>query len=696
MSEHFEGLRSSAVFGALDYAPWPNSHNATQLAAAFRSATPALLFGLRLWVAVCLALYIAFWLQLDNAYWAGASAATVCQPSLGASLRKAWFRVIGTSVGGLATVLLTGCFTQDRFGFLLGLALWSAVCGLVATLLRNFASYAAALAGITAAIIASDELGAVGGANGDVFILAVTRASEICIGIICAGVVLAATDFGGARHRLAAQIVKISVEIAGGLTGTFLLVGPEQSKTRPVRRDLIQRVIALDPLIDEALGESSDLRPHSPELRAAVGGLLAALSGWQTAAVHLELLQAEFGRREAGIVLEGIQPEFCSNLSEGDAADRVLDPLTWDKDCASAVRALISLPADTPSLRLLADRTAEALIGIRRALNGLSLLVDPARSTPGSRSVWFSVPDLLPALVNVARIFVTIGAVELFWIATAWPSGARTLVFATIAVILFSPKADQAYSTTLSFMIGTGLAVLLAVIVKFAVLPGLSTFVGFSLAIGLVLVPAGMLMARRRSTMLMAMVVVFLALLAPANETSYDTQEFYNSALAIVAGIAGAALAFRLLPPLAPSLRIRRLSTLSLKDMRRLIRGPIPRTPHRWEGRIYDRLFAMPEQADSLQRAQLLAVLSVGTEAIRLRRATLRIDQELELGTALDAVARGDSIAAIERLGRLDRILAAVPSNNPGGRVRLRARGSILAMSEVLAQHALYFDSGAP
>jgi uncharacterized membrane protein YccC len=52
------------------------------------SAAPALLFGLRLWAAVCLALYIAFWLQLDNASWAGTSAAIVCQPSLGASLRK--------------------------------------------------------------------------------------------------------------------------------------------------------------------------------------------------------------------------------------------------------------------------------------------------------------------------------------------------------------------------------------------------------------------------------------------------------------------------------------------------------------------------------------------------------------------------------------------------------------------------------
>jgi uncharacterized membrane protein YccC len=185
---------------------WPDT---ARLARAARSAAPALLFGLRLWAAVCLALYIAFWLQLDNAYWAGTSAAIVCQPSLGASLRKGWFRVIGTVVGAVAIVVLTACVPQNRFGFLLGLALWGAGCGLLATLLRNFAAYSAALAGYTAVIIASDELGAVGGANNDVFMLAVARASEICIGIICAGVVLATTDFGGARRRLAAQLAAV-------------------------------------------------------------------------------------------------------------------------------------------------------------------------------------------------------------------------------------------------------------------------------------------------------------------------------------------------------------------------------------------------------------------------------------------------------------------------------------------------------
>ena len=72
------------------------------LARALKAAGPPVLFGLRLWASVCLALYVAFWLDLDHAYWAGTSAAIMCQPHLGASLRKGWFRVIGTVIGGVA------------------------------------------------------------------------------------------------------------------------------------------------------------------------------------------------------------------------------------------------------------------------------------------------------------------------------------------------------------------------------------------------------------------------------------------------------------------------------------------------------------------------------------------------------------------------------------------------------------------
>src|SRR5579862_1334290 len=100
--------------------------DARRVESALRAAGPPLLFGLRLWASVSLALYVAFWLQLDAPYWAGASAAVVCQPLLGASLRKGWFRMIGTLIGAAMSVVLVAAFPEDRVLFLAGLAIWGA------------------------------------------------------------------------------------------------------------------------------------------------------------------------------------------------------------------------------------------------------------------------------------------------------------------------------------------------------------------------------------------------------------------------------------------------------------------------------------------------------------------------------------------------------------------------------------------
>ena len=664
------------------------------IAGALRSAGPPLLFGVRLWASVCLALYIAFWLELDNAYWAGTSAAIVCQPSLGASLRKGWFRMIGTLVGAVAIVVLTACFPQDRAAFLVGLALWGAGCALVATILRNFAAYSAALAGYTAAIVAADELGATGGPNGQVFMLAVFRASEICVGIASAGVVLAGTDLGGAPRRLAALLAALSAEITGQFTGLLARAGPQLPETLPARRELIRRVIALDPVIDQAIGESSRLHYHSPVLQTAVNGLFAALAGWRTVAARLARLKDDRGRREADAVLRNIPQELRSAPEQGEPERWLADPVRLRRFCEAAARSLIALAAGTPSLRLLADQTAKGLAGISRALDGLALLVgDPARPIPPRGVLRLHVPDWLPSLVNAGRAFVTIGAVALFWIITEWPSGAFAITFAAIGVILLAPRADQAYAAAMSFMVGTALSAAFAAIIEFAVLPGWETFAAFSLAMGFVLVPAGAGMAQPWQTAAFtAMAANFVPLLAPANQMSYDTVQFYNQASAIVGGLGAAALSFRLLPPLSPAFRTRRLLALTLRDLRRLATGPVPRTPDDWEGRVYGRLAALPDQAESLQRARLVAALAVGIEIIQLRHIARRLDLGSDLDAALEALAQGDGETATARLARLDQLLAS----DPAGSVALRARGSILAISEALTQHASYFDAGAP
>jgi uncharacterized membrane protein YccC len=127
--------------------------------------------------------------------------------------------------------------------------------------------------------------------------------------------------------------------------------------------------------------------------------------------------------------------------------------------------------------------------------------------------------------------------------------------------------------------------------------------------------------------------VFFIPLLAPANQMTYDTQQFYNNTLAVFSGMGAVMLALVLLPPLSPAVRARRLLALTLRDLRRLAAGRTSSMAGDWEGRAYHRLATLPEQVEPLQLARIVAAVSVGTEIIRLRH----IARRLGLGADTDA-----------------------------------------------------------
>jgi len=637
---------------------------------ALLRGTSALLFGVRLWLAVCLALYVAFWLELDNAFWAGTSAALVCQPRLGASLRKAWFRMIGTVVGAAAIVLLTAAFPQDRLAFLVGLTLWVALSAFAATQLRNFAAYAAALAGYTAAIIAGDQLGATGGPDGNAFMLAVTRVAEIGIGIVSAGIVLAGTDLGAAPRRLAELLGKLAADIENGLMAALRPGPPSFLETQELRRDLIRRVTALDPAIDEAVGESWKLRQHWPVLQGAVDGLMVALAAWRTVSVRLASLGRDAALHETGRIMQRLS--------------------------VSPMRRLMETPAATPSARLLADQTARALAGLGQARNAIAKLAGDRsrRPLPGAALGW-PRPDPLPALVEAMRAFAAVGAMAVFWIVSEWPSGALAMTWTAIASALFAARPDEGYGLAVSFTLGNFLAAVGAAIVTFGVLPNVETFEGFALVLALYLVPVGTLMVQSwQSAMFAPMAGNFLPLLSPTNRMTYDIAQFYNSALAIIVGCGVAAIAFRLLPPLSPKLRIGRLMSSTLRDLRRLaIEHPLPWSRREWERRMQSRRSAMPDAAHPTERSQLGAALSVGLSIFRLRRLTPGLRLETELGVALQAFAHGSAAIAIACFERLDLRLAACGTCDAA--LALDARSQILVITDALNEYAAFFEIGS-
>jgi uncharacterized membrane protein YccC len=655
--------------------------------ALLKAASPDVAFGVRMAASVSLALFAAFWLELDNAFWAAASAAVVCQPNLGASLRKAWFRLIGTLVGAAMIVAISALFTQDRLGFLAALALWGAACALLTTLLRNFASYGAALAGYTAVIVARDTLGASGGGpDGHVFILALWRASEICTGIVCAAVVFALTDFGAARTRLADMVGSLIERIGSQFVRTLTTL----KDSRLIRREFIRDVIALDPAIDQAIGESSELRYDSQQLAQTASGMFSALAAWRAVDTHLYRASADScTKQDLQSVLQALPPD--ASVSGWPTQD----PVALRDRCLRAIRRLLSQPAVNASRQLLIDQTARALFGLREALAGLALLVgDPNRRPSRSTRQRPHVGDWAPPLLNAVRALLAIGAASIVWIMTSWSEGALCITWAAITVILFGPRGENADASVLSFLAGTCLAAVLAAIANFVVLPQMHSFTGLAIVLSCYLIPVGALSAHfPQNSLLMAMAANFVPLVAPANLASYDTLQFYNSALALCAGCAIGVLSFKLLPPLSPAARAQRLLRSTLRDLRAMAGGPLPPRPDAWQGLLYTRLADLPDSAEPLQRARIVAALSAGTEMIRLGRLINRLSLSGSLSPALMQVVQGHSVRASMELADLDTTLSARAGTRGIGRLSAHARGSALALSEVLTQHSIYFDA---
>jgi len=520
-------------------------------------------------------------------------------------------------------------------------------------------------------------------------ILAIDRALEIGIGIVSAGVVLALTDFGRSRRKLAAEFAALSTAIMDGLADCFVTASSNLDQFRALRRDLLKRVIALDPIIDAAIGEASDLRYHSPVLQRAVSGLMETIVAWRWAAFEIAR------SRDAALSDEAhaIHDQLPRDRPSLDASGSRKKPAELREACCAAARSLVRCDAQTPSHRLLADSAAIGMLGMARALNGLTGVVDPSDMIPVKGMARLHVPDWLPPSITALRVLLAVGVTSLFWIATAWPDGALAITFCAIIVVLLPLQGDLAYSASMTFLKGCVLGTGVAAVLVFAILPRVTTFPTLCLALGLATVPLGFLLARAKTPLFyFAASVNYLPMLSITNGITFDASQFWNSSSGIVAGVACGAIAMRILPPLSPAIRTQRLLALTLADLRRLAKRASPGRQDDWESRGVARLLAMPDQAEPVERSQLVAAVAVGKDIVRCRAVAPRFLPAAAVDGALQALAEGRSGEAMERLKDIDRQLAALPRTEASSRIVLRLRASILAISGQLAEFASYFD----
>src|ERR1700757_4686675 len=81
-------------------------------------------FAIRIWLAIVVALYVAFWLELEAPSTAALTVTILALPTRGEVLDKAVFRLIATVLGLAASIAIVGLFAQTDTLLLAAFAAW--------------------------------------------------------------------------------------------------------------------------------------------------------------------------------------------------------------------------------------------------------------------------------------------------------------------------------------------------------------------------------------------------------------------------------------------------------------------------------------------------------------------------------------------------------------------------------------------
>jgi len=620
---------------------------------------PAWIFVAKTVFAALLALWIAFRLGFDSPRSSMLTVFIVAQPQTGLVLAKSFYRTIGTMAGCLATFVLVGLFAQQRELFLAAMAVWVGLCTAGAALYRNFRAYAFVLAGYTACLI-----GFPSALHPEtVFNTAVSRVSEVMLGILCAGVVADLVLPLALGATLVAMVRGSYREFLGFVTAA--LRGRLDHDTMERSHDhFVANVIAFEAQRDAAYFESPDARVRSDRLRLLNAGYMSSATSIHMLHQMMQRLR-RLGRHR---VLDRLAPLYQALATELIPEDGVM-PATAAEAAPlaqrlaafrarlpqriAATRMAIEHDADKAEL-LDFDSAAEVLLRFAEEMDEYTVSY-VALSRPGTRAhrpapSYVAHTDWITALLSGVRATVALLAVSAFWIASAWPSGAGAATIACVFCCLFAAAPSPVLAVR-GLSIGFIWGLLAAFVCAFVVLPPLDGFP--LLAAGMtpfIMVGVKLITNPRTAGIGAGYNIMFGNIVGVENITRFNPLPVLNDGFASLLGAGVAALVFALLVPA----ETRRLRLHLVRSLRRRVLlacfGGMSGLRHRFENSTRDllgQLLAGADRAGGEDRrllARALSVLEAGHAIIDLREAaalgTLAVGSRAALHACVRALAR--------------------------------------------------------
>ena len=547
-----------------------------------------IIFSVNCYIATILTMFVAFSLDLKSPGWAMTTVYLTSQPLSGAMRAKAFYRAIGTFVGGAAMVAIVPNLVDAPELTTLAIILWVALCVFVSLLDRTPRSYMFVLSGYTAALIGFPSVLA----PGTVFDTAVSRVEEITLGVICAAIVhsliFPKSAFSAFEQKLRSAIADTRRWLADGLTQQatpeaemerrriaadiselYLLGTSLRFDTSPHRPDIgtirafDRKIVALLPLVSAIEDRLTLLRRIGP-LDAKLTRALAGVCEWLKPKAPGDRLRAAELKEACVATTPTVGPQSSwADLVTVNLTVRLIELIDCWQACLSFA-AYLADPRQTPSADI---RAAAAQIGPK-----------PMHTDPGI------------ALLSALAAAVAMGICAFFWIATAWPEGAGAIAFAAVACTLFA-SLDDPTPTIRNITLLLALCIPIVFVYQFFVLPAIGGFVLLCAVLAFVLIPAGILMA------IPAYAAIGLALALGFNvemslQTSYtaDLAAIVNSNSSFVLGGAAALVVTRLMRVIGTQASARRLIRATYRDLADLAAGRSHPARDQWSSRMLDRV----------------------------------------------------------------------------------------------------------
>lgn len=244
----------------------------------------AWLFSAKTFAASIAALYVALAGNLSRPYWAMATVYIVSQPLLGPTRAKGVYRVLGTLLAGVATLVMLPNLVETPLLLSAAMALWLSACLFLALLNRGPRGYAFLLAGYTTAFIGFPAVTS----PESIFDTVVARSEEIILGTVMA-VLFASLLFPASLKPMLTARIGNWMQDAAQWCRQVLQRGPSQAPRNRLAADLVQ-FEALIAFVRHDDPRHAGAAPALEQLRARMLMLLPVLSSM---ADRLDALQRD-------------------------------------------------------------------------------------------------------------------------------------------------------------------------------------------------------------------------------------------------------------------------------------------------------------------------------------------------------------------------------------------------------------------